>query len=289
MKLQHKLAAAMTAAGGLCLLRSEYERDQISVECYELYSQKITGKEKTFVFLTDLHDKEFGMGNERLLAAVRAAQPDAVLCGGDMITAKGKAVSGVSVSLLCALAKEFPVYCANGNHEERMRRETHYYGTQYREYREILEKSGVCYLTDRGVKFGDDCMIYGLDLTRELYGPGRHAMKRDYIGAKLGAVSPDRYSILLAHSPAFFPQYASWGADLTLAGHFHGGTIRLPVLGGVMTSQYQFFHPWSAGLFVRRNRQGRTGRMIVGRGLGTHSINIRFNNKPQVIVVKIKK
>ena len=100
----------------------------------------------------------------------------------------------------------------------------------------------------------------------------------------LGQPDEKRFSILLAHSPVFFEEYAAWGADLTLSGHFHGGTIRLPVLGGVMTPQYQFFYPRCAGEFT--DEKGR--RMLVGRGLGTHSINIRFCDKPQVLVVKLK-
>ena len=71
---------------------------------------------------------------------------------------------------------------------------------------------------------------------------------------------------------------------MTLAGHFHGGPIRIPGLGGVMTPQYQFFLPWCAGDFERDGK-----RMIVSRGLGTHSINIRLNNRPQLAVIYLKK
>ena len=100
----------------------------------------------------------------------------------------------------------------------------------------------------------------------------------------LGKSDEKRFSILLAHSPVFFEEYAAWGADLTLSGHFHGGTIRLPFLGGVMTPQFQFFLPWCAGRF---DREGKT--MIVSRGLGTHSINIRFCNKPQLVHIRLRK
>ena len=51
-----------------------------------------------------------------------------------------------------------------------------------------------------------------------------------------------------------------------------------------MTPQFQFFLPWCAGTF---EENGKT--MIVSRGLGTHSINIRLNNKPQLVVVDLKK
>lgn len=288
MKLRYQLAAAAAAAGGACLLRSEYERNTLAVDHYEICSPKILGGKKTFVFLTDLHDKEFGEKNERLIKAVREAKPDAVLCGGDMMVAKGKGDLTVSLGLLGRLAAEFPVFCGNGNHEVRMRRETETYGTLYRDYRRELAGAGVVYLADSAAAFGNDVAVYGLDLEEGHYLPGNHRITGEYLNAKLGNAPKDRFSILLAHSPVFFEEYAEWGADLTLAGHFHGGTIRLPVLGGVMTPQYQFFYPRCAGMFSLSRGDGGTGKMIVGRGLGTHTINIRLNNKPQVVVVTIK-
>ena len=47
-----------------------------------------------------------------------------------------------------------------------------------------------------------------------------------------------------------------------------------------MTPQFQFFLPWCAGTFEESGKY-----MIVSRGLGTHSINIRLNNKPQLVAV----
>ena len=165
-----------------------------------------------------------------------------------------------------------------------MRRETSRYGTLYEEYRQALEENGVHYLSDQRAFIGGDTAVYGLDLPDEVYRPGGGTLPEGYIQAVLGKADPGRFSILLAHSPCFFPQYADWGADLTLSGHFHGGTIRLPVLGGVMTPQYQFFYPWCGGCF-RDSKKDRS--MIVSRGLGTHSVNLRLNNKPQVVVVKV--
>ena len=107
-------------------------------------------------------------------------------------------------------------------------------------------------------------------------------MPAHYIEEKVGNPASGHFQILLAHSPLFFANYADWGADLTLCGHFHGGTIRLPGLGGVMTPQYQFFLPWCAGIFEDQGHY-----MAVSRGLGTHSINIRLNNRPQLLVLHI--
>lgn len=285
MKQTAGLAAAAAFAGGLFLLRSEYERDQLAVDRYEIRSSKIKNGEKTFVFLTDLHDKEFGADNGRLISAVRAEKPDAVLVGGDMMVAKGKGDLTVSLKLLRALAKDFPVYHASGNHESRMKKETDVYGDRYRQYRRALKEMGGIFLSDRCVPFGEDFMIYGLDLPEECYRPGSAHMRPGLLERVFGKADRERFTILMAHSPMFFKEYAGWGADLSLCGHFHGGTIRLPVLGGVMTPQYQFFYPWCAGFFTEEN--GRS--MLVGRGLGTHSINIRFCNKPQIVVVNVKR
>lgn len=285
MKLFQWLAAAGVVAGGLFILRSEYERDQLVTDFYEVRSPKIKGNGKRFVFLTDLHDKEFGKDNERLLAAVRAAKPDVVLVGGDMMVAKGVGDLTKSLKILKALSEEFPVICANGNHEIRLRNERNVYGDKYREYRQALRDMGIQFVSDRKISIDEDIELYGLNLLPEHYKPGYPKMRPGFVEQVLGQPDNGKFNLLLAHSPMFFKEYVAWGADLTLSGHFHGGTIRLPFVGGVMTPQYQFFFPWCAGQF-----EGEHGRkLIVGRGLGTHSVNIRFNDKPQVVVVDIKK
>lgn len=288
MKMKHvisHLAAASAVAVGLFILRSEYERDLLVTDHFEIRSPKIKGEGKRIVFLTDLHDKEFGTDNERLLAAIRDAKPDYVLVGGDMMVAKGVGDLTVSLKFLKALSAEFMVICANGNHEIRLRNERETYGDKYREYRHAIHEMGIPLLSDRHLSLDEDIEVYGLNLLPEYYKPGYPKMKDGFVEKVLGAADLDKFTLLLSHSPMFFEEYADWGADLTFSGHFHGGTIRLPFFGGVMTPQYQFFYPWCAGLY-----EGKHGKkMIVGRGLGTHSINIRFNNQPQVVVVDIKK
>lgn len=284
-KIFQWLAAAGAVAGTLFIMRSEYERDQLVTDYYEVKSPKIKGEGKRIVFLTDLHDKEFGANNERLLAAVRDAKPDMVLVGGDMMVAKGVGDLTKSLKFLRALSAEFPVICANGNHEIRMRNEKETYGNKYSEYRQALREMGITFLSDRHVSLDEDIEIYGLNLLPAHYEPGYPKMKKGYVEQVLGQPDHEKFNLLLSHSPMFYKEYAAWGADLTLSGHFHGGTIRLPFVGGVMTPQYQFFFPWCAGQF--EGEQGR--KLIVGRGLGTHSVNIRFNDKPQVVVVDIRK
>jgi len=82
------LAAGVMSFGAGCLARSRYERDCLVTEEYRIASEKIHGPGKTIVLLTDLHNKEFGQENSRLMEAVRRVNPDAVLFGGDGMVAK---------------------------------------------------------------------------------------------------------------------------------------------------------------------------------------------------------
>ena len=282
------LAASVMAFGAGCLARSRYERDCLVTEEYWIASEKIHGQGKTIVFLTDLHNKEFGEENSRMLETVRKVKPDAVLFGGDgMVAKRGNSDVRIPLALLTELAKEFSVYCGNGNHESRMIWKSEIYGETYENYRTALENAGIRYLSNEAADLDSDIRIYGLDLPKSAYLPRSGEIPEGLLKETLGEPDPEKFCLLLAHSPLFFEEYAAWGADLTLSGHFHGGTIRLPLVGGVMTPQYQFFYPRCAGYFELPGKGREKSRMIVGRGLGTHSINIRLNDKPQVVVVRL--
>lgn len=280
------LAAGVLSAfaGAGLLLRSQYEREQLSVERTEILTEKIA-RDCRLVFLSDLHDHEFGKHNERLLRAIDGVNPDVILIGGDMMVSREYADLRVSLALIGELTKRYPVYCGNGNHETRMNRKREDFGQQYDIYVRRLEKLGVVLLSNRTAAFREDIAVSGIDLEERYYEKFHPAeLRASEIRKKAGAADRERFHILLCHSPLFFSACRKWGADLTLSGHFHGGTIRLPYLGGVMTPQFQFFLPWCAGEFEEDGKY-----MIVSRGLGTHSINIRLNNKPQVVVVDLKK
>ena len=276
-------------AGGMAaglLWRSEYEKRHFVTEEIEIASDKIK-TDRRFVFLSDLHNKEFGHQNQQLLEAIGRIGPDAVLIGGDTIISRPDRETDltVTVDLIRALAGRYPVYYANGNHEQRLAWYPDVYGGCYKELQRELKRAGVCHLSDKTVSLGDDIRLSGLNIDRIYYRKFKYPqMDKRYLDDHLGLPDSSRYQILLAHSPMFFAAYRDWGADLTLAGHVHGGTIRLPLLGGVMTPQFQFFVPWCAGIFERSGKH-----LLVSRGLGTHSVNIRLNDKPQVLVVNLKR
>lgn len=269
--------------GCAAFFRSLYERRTLSVSRYELKTDKIKA-DRTFVFLSDLHNNCFGERQEKLLDAIEKEKPDAILIGGDMMVVKDKADTGAALFLIKELSRRYPVFYGNGNHENRMEQNRGKYGDQYDRYIRELGNMGVIHLPDSSASFGEYIRISGLNIEDSYYKKFKTSpMEVRYIENRIGKADPEYYQILLAHSPMFHETCARWGADLVLCGHFHGGTVRIPGLGGLMTPQFQFFRKCCGGIHWLSGKA-----MIVSRGLGTHSVNIRLNNKPDLVVIRIK-
>lgn len=261
------------------LLRSFYERKKFKVVHYNITADKIS-RSKKIVFLTDLHNNSFGKNNKKLLAAIDKISPDLILIGGDMITVKDKLGIENVLPLLKRLSNKYTCIYANGNHEQRLVENK--FGLNYHMYRRILESMGIVYLSDSSIDVGDNICIHGLDLEKKYYlRRFKKPLDKGYIKERLH-IDKSHYNILLAHSPLFIKDYAKCGVDLTLCGHFHGGTVRLPYGIGVMTPQFHFFSRLVVGM-------KRFGEMveIIGAGLGTHSINIRLNDMSELIVINM--
>lgn len=268
----------------ICILvcaRSHYECRTLSVERYEIKSDKVKTSKK-LVFLSDLHDNQFGEENRELVEAIKSEKPELILIGGDMMNAqKNRPVDLKNTkSLIMQLKQIAPLIYGNGNHEMRMQ----WYPDEMKGFREEFEavKSEVIYLSDSSAEL-DDLQIYGLDIDEKFYDLGFHPyITSEYITDHLGEIRDGKFNILLSHNPLYFNAYTEWGTDLTLAGHFHGGMIRLPGGRGICSSQLEPFCKYCSGEFEKDNK-----RMIVSRGLGTHTINLRINNKPQLVVVEL--
>lgn len=243
-------------------------------------------KDMHFAVLSDLHNKTYGVRNKRLLEAIEKIQPDGILIAGDMLTATpGKEFTN-ALNLIQDLAQKYPVYYANGNHEQRLRLHPEIYGTASVSYTEALTGAGVRPIINEHV-FLNTCHIdiCGSEIERKYY---RHLRKKQmdssYLNRLLGTAKEEDYQILIAHNPLYFEEYAKWGADLVLSGHVHGGVMRLPFLGGVISPTLRLFPKYDGGIF----RQGNS-TMILSRGLGMHTIPIRIFNPGELIVLHLKR
>lgn len=291
MGMKKICAAVFAAAAGLLLVESEYEKKHFETITYRLRTDKLDAAWDgvRLVFLSDLHDNCFGTENEMLKSAIEEIEPDMILIGGDMMVTKPwKKLDFSKLSrLLSWLSSRYPVYYANGNHENRMKEEAEQYPGWYDAFRRMLADAGIHYLSDDKAEVvrGDSRMyIYGLNVDEDYYKKGKKRPFKDgYIKERLGEVSDDGYHLLLAHTPVYLEEYAKWGADIVLSGHFHGGTIRIPGIGGVMSPQFNFFSEYNNDMVVFDGVP-----MVISAGLGTHSVNVRLNNPPQIVVLELK-
>ena len=117
---------------------------------YQVASPKLAG-EKTWVFLSDLHNQVYGVNNCRLIDAVKEESPDLILIGGDMLVGKNGHSYEPALACVKELVKIAPVYYANGNHEERMKLKPQKYDQSYALYREKLLNLGVHLLENESV------------------------------------------------------------------------------------------------------------------------------------------
>ncbi len=231
--------------------------------------------DKKIVLLTDLHGCSHGKDNETLISMIDAVSPDIICISGDMTVKNGKHTDKV-VSLIELLVAKYPVYYAPGNHEIRM--------PGYEEYILQMRQMGVHYLTNERAIIDDNIVIYGLDLSEYWYHKcwEKRDMTSDVIEEYLGRCDDECFSILLAHNPEYFKSYSGWGASLTLSGHVHGGILRLPVLGGVISPSLRLFPTYDAGLYRQDDKE-----LVLSRGVGLHHIKLRYFNRPEVSVIDI--
>ncbi len=272
----------------ICIVEWIREIVTFKVTYYDIKSDKLNGlnHERKIVFLSDLHNERYGKNNEKLFDAVKGQNPDLILIGGDMLVGKADASSKIAESFVARLTEICPVYYANGNHEQRMKVYPETFGTTFREYKDRLEKSGVTFIENENVDFNwDSCQmkIYGLEIPVTYYKKfSKQTLPDDVVREQIGEPEADCYNILLAHNPTYTNTYLEWGADLVLSGHFHGGVVRIPKLGGIITPQWHMFPKYSGELTEKNGKY-----VVVSKGLGTHTLKIRFLNPAEVIVLHL--
>ena len=222
--------------------------------------------------VSDLHGKEFGEGNQRLLDYVRDLDPDCIAVVGDLLHEAAQLDMVPAVAR--GLAAIAPTYYVTGNHE--------WAAGVVPELEEMLETYGVTVLSNEYVMLeqgGDRIALLGAEDANGYADQLTVAELAQTVRAQEGAV----YTILLSHRNNHYAQYAAAGIDLTLAGHAHGGLIRLPGTDGLIGPKRELWPDYTAGLYDLDY-----GQMVVSRGLGNQFPCFRLFNRPDVPLVVLE-
>ena len=252
----------------------------LEVNEYEVVSDRIPQDFEGFRIaqVSDLHNAEFGEGNEKLIQLLSQTNPDIIVITGDLIVSRHTDIE-IALDFARQAIKLAPVYYVSGNHEARVR--------EYEDLKMGLAEAGVVILENQNVQItreGESITLMGID---------DPSFQEDYLFGDSESVArqaiddlqneSEGYTILLSHRPELFDLYVDTGMDLVFSGHAHGGQFRLPFVGGLVAPNQGFFPKYDAGQFTEENTT-----MIVSRGVGNSIIPVRFNNRPEIVLVTLR-
>ena len=228
--------------------------------------------------ISDLHNKEFGSKQSKILGKIEKINPDIIVITGDLIDSNNTNID-VAMDLIDGIINIAPIYYVSGNHEA--------WSGSYNDLKSKLENSGVVVLDNKKTEFFNDrdsIDIIGLADTSFIESNwleyGGNSETKNLLN-KLAEDSTN-FKILLSHRPELFDIYSNSNVNLVFSGHAHGGQFRLPFIGGLIAPDQGFFPKLTEGIHTSNNTS-----MIISRGLGNSIIPVRIFNRPELIVVKL--
>ncbi|SLM29801.1 conserved exported hypothetical protein [Desulfamplus magnetovallimortis] len=205
------------------------------------------------VHISDIHfhgDKSF---LNEIVNRINDISPDFVCFTGDLIDEKEKLTDALSIleKIRC------PIFGVPGNHD-------YWSGASFDTINESFRKTGGFWILDKAKPLND---IEIIGLANESY------KKIDPTGNTFTK------RILLTHYPEIVKQIHNQKYDLILAGHSHGGQVRLPILGALKV-------PYGVGEYDRGLYATKAGALYVSPGLGTYGIHLRLLCRPEITVIE---
>lgn len=278
-RFQRMITVVLLCLTGILLI---IKKDQkIEVKYYEIFCN--IQQNIRIVQLTDLHNKKFGKENEKLIQKVYRQNPNLIFMTGDMINAEDD-LKDIE-ALVMELSKIAPVYYSYGNHEMHWEK-----GTE-KELRESLTKAGAIVLN-----FGfEDVEIKGEAVRIGGYygyyrAPHMRTDNESEQSAELKMAdefeNTSYIKLLLCHIPTAWIDWSyldQYPVDVVFSGHYHGGQIRVPILGGLYAPYVGWFPENTIG-----KESGEKGTCILSAGLGSEMWIPRINNPSEISVIDLK-
>ena len=214
------------------------------------------------VQVSDLHNQVFGLGESVLLDKIAAEDPDIIVVTGDIVDSTHTSYS-IALQFVEGAVKIAPVYYVTGNHEVRLT------GPEMDEFMSDMESLGVVILDDEYIDMGEYILAGVADGSLDDFDA-------------YDALDDSKPVIMLAHEPQYYELYQSLGADLVLTGHYHGGQIIIPGVGGLISPEFELLPKPYEGM------TDYSGMLLVlSRGLGNSVAPVRINDYPELVVINV--
>ncbi|MCL1881918.1 MAG: metallophosphoesterase [Oscillospiraceae bacterium] len=241
----------------------------LEVTFFELTSDKIES-EFRIALVADHHGTVFGENQEELLQELQQNQPDLILLAGDIFchvdkTPELRVESHMMISGAVEIA---PTYFVSGNHEQA--------NPQYWNIRREIIELGAIILNETPHQLeinGNNIILAGQDIDI------------DYT-YELRFIEAGTFKIMLTHFPERVAHYEDSHFDVLMAGHAHGGQVRLPLIAsnGLFAPGQGLFPRYTGGI----NELDDGSSLIVSRGLSRRrSARLRAFNRPELMFIDI--
>lgn len=259
-----------------------WQNNGLVITKYEYTNPKLPAAFNNFTIahVSDLHNKDF---HGKLIDKIKQQNPEMIVITGDLIDRRSTNIE-IAEKFIQAVVKIAPTYYVSGNHEQL----SDVYNTLKRKLQvlnvnvmdnayEVINKNGsrigLLGVADPAVQQSEESYLWDNSTS--------------YVEAELKDLLDDidtSFNILLSHRPELFNLYRDLQADLVFSGHAHGGQIRMPFIGGLAAPNQGLFPKYTAGVYS----SGATS-MVVSRGLGNSIFPLRVFNRPELVVVTLKK
>ena len=249
-KVLRKLAIAAAIVGPLTFLT-----DAFIVEPEWLIVREVRvpgGPGVKIVHFSDIHFRGDRAYLEKIVDTINGLAPDFVCFTGDVVDRK----EDYKEALEILEGIEYPMFGVPGNHDFSSE-------TPPGKLEDCFDSTGGAWLQDQEVYTrGGICIT------------GTVGDDPDLIEAGAGSTK-----ILLTHYPDVVDKIEGESFDLILAGHSHGGQVRIPFDGPLMV-------PGRVGRYNMGLYQTPAGPMYVNPGIGTFYVRMRFLCRPEITVIK---
>jgi len=222
----------------------------------------------------DLHGKRFDPAG-REVQAIMDAGVEMIAATGDFVHRNSVEGANRILPFMQALVKVAPVYAVSGNHD---------HWTDWPYIARRLREAGVTVLENSHLRLNRgaaEIILAGVSDPHTGYGCLNKALPED----------ADAVIVLLAHTPTWFEPWNAAAApaelrrvSLTLAGHTHGGQVKLPFLGAVTTASGRLFPP----SHVEGLSWEGSGWLYINRGLGQGGLAFRFLSRREVTIITLR-
>lgn len=256
------------------------QNTKLSISKYHIKNKKIPKAFNDYKIaqISDFHNYKCKVLVEKIIIELKKENPDIIVLTGDMVDYR-KPDTEYTIFFIKQLTKIAKVFFVGGNHEIKLSNYTNFKNKLKNNNVTILSNS-LKEITKEDQKINiiglEDPKLNGISNLSDVKVLQKILNQLNY--------NKDFFTILLSHRPEFYDFYFNNDVDITFSGHTHGGLIRLPFIGPLFAPGQGIFPKYACGIIGKNNK-----KIIINRGLGKCRIPFRINNRPELVIVNLKK